>query len=219
LCLHRDRVPLSDRDLYTLIRSREYLPAQTFSALVDEVVPVADTDAMPAVTDGAPADAWDAAPDAAGSAGPPGRRLPVRLMLGGIVPEPMSLFDAIDGMGARVVADDLACGSRRLYRRTAGTDPYARLAESLMSGPPDPTLGAPIAERAAFITRRMRETGARGLLVYDVKFCEPELFDLPQLREHLSAQQLPMLHVEFESAPAIAQQTLNRIEAFVEMLQ
>lgn len=193
LCGHEDGVPMADRERYALIRAREYLPAETWCAVADE--------------------AMAAGPRATAA------REGVRLMLGGIVPEPMTIFDAINAMGARVVADDLACGSRRLYRRTTGDDPYARLAESLMSGPPDPTLGAPIADRAAFITRRMRETGAAGLLVYDVKFCEPELFDLPQLRDHLAAERLAMLHVEFESAPTIAQQTLNRIEAFVEMLQ
>ncbi len=197
LCLHRDTSPLSDREFYRLVRAREYLPAETFAAVADAALSTAD--ASPAVTTGA--------------------RTPVRLMLGGIVPEPMSLFDAINDMGASVVADDLACGSRRLYQPTRDADPFVRMASSLMSGPPDPTLGAPIAERGDFITRRMHESGARGLLVYDVKFCEPELFDLPQLRDHLSAGGLPMLHVEFDSGPAIAQQTLNRIEAFVEMLQ
>jgi benzoyl-CoA reductase/2-hydroxyglutaryl-CoA dehydratase subunit BcrC/BadD/HgdB len=198
LCRRRPAA-LSDRELYALVRSREYLPAEEFAALVDGLAPGAE--------------AAPPGPAAGGDGGP------VRLMLGGIVPEPMSVFDAINEMGATVVADDLACGSRRLYRRTQGPDPYARLAESLMSGPPDPTLGTPIAERADYLVRRMRESGAQGLLVYDVKFCEPELFDLPQLRDHLAAQQLPMLHVEFESGPTIAQQTLSRIEAFVEMLR
>ena len=199
LCLHRSDAPLSDREFYTLVRSREYLPAETFLALADAAVP-APGRAVP-------------------SRGQSGDRQPVRLMLSGIVPEPMSIFDTVNAMGACVVADDLACGSRRIYRRTRGADPYARLAESLMSGPPDPTLGAPIADRAEHLARRMRESGAQGLLVYDVKFCEPELFDLPQLRDHLSAEHLPMLHVEFEPAATIAQQTLNRIEAFVEMLK
>jgi benzoyl-CoA reductase/2-hydroxyglutaryl-CoA dehydratase subunit BcrC/BadD/HgdB len=199
LCGHRTAVALPDRDFYTLVRSREYVPAEDFIALVDTL----------------PSDAGAAGPGST-SGGVPG---PVRLMIGGIVPEPMAVFDAINQMGASVVADDLACGSRRLYRRTQGADPYARLAESLMSGPPDPTLGSPIAERADHLVRRMRDAGARGLLVYDVKFCEPELFDVPQLRDHLASQQLPMLHVEFEPAPTISQQTLNRIEAFVEMLR
>lgn len=192
----RAAIGLSDREFYTLVRSREYLPAEQFVTLVDGLAPAAERR------------------DAAS-----GPKPPVPLMIGGIVTEPMTVFDAIDEMGARVVADDLACASRRLYRRTQGPDPYARLAESLMSGPPDPTLGTPIAERADYLEQRMRESGARGLLVYDVKFCEPELFDLPQLRDHLAARNLPMLHVEFEPAPTIAQQALNRIEAFVEMLR
>lgn len=199
LCLRQAGAALSDRERYTLVRSREYLPAETFIALVDALGTEPE--------------------EPAGRSAPEDARRPVRLMLGGIVPEPMAVFDAINEMGAAVVADDLACGSRRLYKRTRGPDAFARLADSLMSGSPDPTLGSPIAERADYLARRMRESGARGLLVYDVKFCEPELFDLPQLRDHLSGAQLPMLHVEFETGPTIAQQTLNRIEAFVEMLQ
>lgn len=199
LCTGRAGARLPDRERFALIRSREYLPAETFVGLVDALGHEDDDAARMPAGDGA------------------SQR--VRLMLGGIVPEPMSLFDALHDMGATVVADDLACGSRRLYARTTGGDPYGRLADALMSGPPDPTLGAPIADRADYLVRRMRESGARGLLVYDVKFCEPELFDLPMLRDHLAARQLPMLHVEFEVAPAIAQQTLSRIEAFVEMLR
>jgi benzoyl-CoA reductase/2-hydroxyglutaryl-CoA dehydratase subunit BcrC/BadD/HgdB len=200
LCLHRSDVPLSDREFFTLVRSREYLPAETFVEVADTVVHGRD-EAASARSPGA------------------GARRPIGLMLSGIVPEPMTLFDAINDMGGAIVADDLACGSRRLYARTSGSDPYARLADALLSAPPDPTLGSPIADRAEYLVRRVRESDARGLLVYDVKFCEPELFDLPQLREHLAAQHVPMLHVEFEVAPAIAQQTLNRIEAFVEMVQ
>lgn len=195
LCVRGHAAGMGDRERYTLARSREYLPAETFTALVDARLPES------AVTD---------APSAGDA---------VRLLLSGIVTEPMSLFDALSGMGATVVADDLACGSRRLYAPTSGDDPYARLARSLMSGPPDPTLGTPIAERADYLVRRMRESGARGLLVYDVKFCEPELFDLPQLRDHLASCGLPMLHVEVESSTTLAQQALGRIEAFVEMLQ
>jgi benzoyl-CoA reductase/2-hydroxyglutaryl-CoA dehydratase subunit BcrC/BadD/HgdB len=205
LCLYQTGAAISDRERYTLIRSREYLPAETFVALVDTL-----SREPPATSEAASEDS---------ASGLHQRSRTVRLMLGGIVPEPMALFDAIEEMGATVVADDLACGSRRLYRRTRGDDPYRRLADGLMSGPPDPTLGAPIAERADYLVRRMRESAAQGLLVYDVKFCEPELFDLPQLRDRLTAERLPMLHVEFEVAPTIAQQTISRIEAFVEMLQ
>ena len=131
----------------------------------------------------------------------------------------MEVFDQINSVGGRIVADDLACGYRRVYPPVADGPPLERLARALLGAPPDPTRGSPIAERAAALTRRMRETGAKGLLVYDVKFCEPELFDLPRLRAHLAAAGFPMLHVEHELTPAVSQQTLTRVEAFLETLQ
>ncbi len=140
-------------------------------------------------------------------------------MLSGIVPEPMEIFDHIEAAGGRVVADDLACCSRRLYPAGTSSDPYRRMAERLMTSPPDPTRGTPLKTRIATLRQRMAATNARGLLVYDPTFCEPELFDLPLLHEALSADGLPMLHVEFDMAPTISQQTLTRIEAFVEMLR
>ena len=64
----------------------------------------------------------------------------------------------------------------------------------------------------------MERSGARGLLVYDVKFCEPELFDLPMLRRHLQERGFPMLHVEMDLEKSLAQQTVTRIQAFVETI-
>jgi len=189
LAEHRSEIGLSDREYFTLMRAREFVPAEAFVQLARS------------------------APRARGS------ELGVPLMISGIVPEPMELFDRINAMGARVVADDLACCSRRLYRPGGRSDPFERMTDLLIDGPLDPTRGSPILERARTVSRRMTESGARGLLVYDVKFCEPELFDLPLLRKHLAPEGLPMLHVEFDMTGSVDQQTLTRIEAFVEMLR
>jgi len=185
----RDRVDLSARDYFSLLRSREYLPAEDFI------------------------EAAEAAPRGARSDDG------VALMISGIVPEPMDLFDQINAAGARIVADDLACCSRRLYPPGESQAPYVRMAESLLDCPADPTRGSTIPTRSEELAQRMRELGARGLLVYDPKFCEPELFDLPQLRRHLAAFELPLLHVEFEMGGSLSNQALTRIEAFVETLQ
>jgi len=143
----------------------------------------------------------------------------VPLLLSGILAEPLELFDHLATAGARVVADDLACGARRLYPQVAEGDPYDRLADRLLGAPPDPTRGSPIAERAAHLRHRMEESGARGLVVYDVKFCEPELFDVPLLRAHLAETGYPLLHVEVELGEDLGQQALTRLEAFVETLR
>jgi len=188
--LYRGRAGLavSDREFYAVVRAREYLPAEEFTALATDL------------PEGRP---------------PPG----VPLLLSGIVPEPADLFDHLSSAGARVVDDDLACGARRLYPEVDGGDPFDRLAERLIAAPPDPTRGSPIAERAAYLRRKMEESGARGLVIYDVKFCEPELFDVPLLRSHLAGSGFPVLHVEVELGEDLGQQTLTRLEAFVETLR
>jgi benzoyl-CoA reductase/2-hydroxyglutaryl-CoA dehydratase subunit BcrC/BadD/HgdB len=190
--LYRDRgrLPLTDREFYTLVRAREYLPPDEFAALSSGVARSEQSQ-------------------------PHG----IPLLLSGIVCEPMAVFDQINSVGGRIAADDLACGYRRLYPPVADGPPLERLARALLGTAPDPTRGSPIAERADALARRMRESGAKGLLVYDVKFCEPELFDLPRLRARLAEAGFPMLHVEHELTPAVSQQTLTRIEAFLETLQ
>ena len=184
----RSGLALSDRDFYTVVRSREYLTAEQFCE---------QAAALPA--------------------GEPPRR-GVGLMLSGIVADPLELFDRIDDMGAHVAGDDLACGFRRVYSGSHEADPFVRTANLLMSGPPDPTCGTPIHERVEALRNRMRALGAKGLLVYDPKFCEPELFDVPLLRKHLSEAGFPVLHVEYEMGEGLPHQTLSRIEAFVETL-
>ena len=184
----RGELAISDREFYTAIRAREYLTAEQFCEL------------------------------AAGLPRGEPRRRGVGLMLSGIVAEPLELFDRIDEMGAHVVGDDLACGYRRVYAASSQHDPVERMASRLMGGPPDPTCGTSIHERVEALQNRMRALGARGLLVYDPKFCEPELFDVPLLRKHLNQAGFPTLHVEFEMGEAFPHQTLSRIEAFVETL-
>lgn len=141
----------------------------------------------------------------------------VGLMISGIVAEP-ALFDQIEAMGAHIAGDDLACGFRRVYSVSAQADPFERAAYRLLTSPADPTCGTPIQARVDTLETRMRALGARGLLIYDPKFCEPELFDVPLLRKHLGACGFPVLHVEFEMGDRLPHQTLSRIEAFVETL-
>lgn len=184
----RREIALSDREFYTAVRSREYLTPEQFCEHVG-ALPAGD------------------AP-----------RQGVGLMISGIVADPLELFDHINQMGAYITGDDLACGYRRVYSPSHEHDPLARTANRLMSCPPDPTCGTAIHERVEALQTRMRALGAKGLLIYDPKFCEPELFDVPLLRKHLNAAGFPVLHVEYEMGEGLPHQTLSRIEAFVETL-
>ncbi len=186
----RSRLPLTDREFYALVRSREYLPSDDFVRIARAV-----ERHDPRPPDGVP------------------------ILLSGIVPEPMALFDAIRAAGAAVVADDLACGYRRVYDMPEKGSALERIAKAILDAPADPTRGTRIAVRSHELISRMQATGARGMLVYGVKFCEPELFDLPRLRHHLADAGYPMTHIEHELVPSLSQQAVTRIEAFVETLQ
>ncbi len=185
----RPRLPHTNREFYRLLRAREYLPAERFTPL---------------------------ARAALDQPGPAAEGLPV--LLSGIVPEPASLLDALDRLGVLVVADDLACSGRRVYPPAVHSDPYRRLAQSLMGGPPDPMRGDPFAARNAHLKRLAEEAGALGALFWEVKFCEPEQFYLPSAQQALQGRGVRCLTVEVDLADPLPAAAVNRIEAFAETL-
>ena len=116
----------------------------------------------------------------------------------------MSLFESIAEMGGLVVADDLACCGRRVYPPGQGNDPFRRMAESLLAAPPDPMRGSPIQDRLDHLVRLARTSGAKGVVFYDVKFCEPELYDLPDLRQGLQEAGIPSTAIEVDLSDPLA---------------
>jgi benzoyl-CoA reductase/2-hydroxyglutaryl-CoA dehydratase subunit BcrC/BadD/HgdB len=184
-------LPLSNLERYLLIRSREYLPAETFMELTQKALKNVDDTSQ----DGTP------------------------LLVSGIVPEPMGVFDIISEHGGVVVGDDLACSGRRLYQPGQGTDPFRRMAERIIFGPPDPTRGNSLQERRDHLLQLADMTGAKGIIFYEVKFCEPELFDLPILHKELGAAGFPSVTIEVDLNDQLSQQIRTRIGAFLEMIQ
>jgi benzoyl-CoA reductase/2-hydroxyglutaryl-CoA dehydratase subunit BcrC/BadD/HgdB len=79
-------------------------------------------------------------------------------------------------------------------------------------------LGSPIQDRLDHLLRLARSTGARGVAFHDVKFCEPELFDLPALRRGLREAGLPSIAVEVDLNDPVSHQARTRLEAFLEMI-
>lgn len=195
LLANRAHCELGDAELYALLRRGEYLwPEDQLAAL-----------------------------DAARSSLDFRRRKPgAPLLATGYVPEPQALFAALAEAGAYIAADDYAAVGRRVggYAGldTTASDPIATLAALSFSGPPCPTRSSDVEARMAYLARLAGASGARGVLVHTLKFCEPELFDLPALKRTSAELGLPLLHVECELEAALSGQTATRIEAFAEMV-
>jgi len=191
--LHRQRrqIPLPDEAFYRLIRSRAYLPAEQFLPLAEQTL----SQAAQRMVTGVP------------------------IILSGILPEPMSIFSSLNGLGAWVAGDDLACCSRRIYPSGLSDEPFQRMAERIIFAPPDPTRGSPISERLEHLLQLTKDTAARGVVFYAVKFCEAELFDLPKLRQGLLDAGIPSLAVEVDISDELSQPVINRLAAFIEVIQ
>jgi benzoyl-CoA reductase/2-hydroxyglutaryl-CoA dehydratase subunit BcrC/BadD/HgdB len=189
--LHAERpwLDLSDRDFYRLLRSREYLPAERFTEIARDAL-------------GHKLDA---------------RRPGVPVLLSGVLPEPMAVLDVIGGAGGMVVGDDLICTGRRLYAAGASPLPLRRMAESLLSAPPDSTRGSPVAARVAHLRSLASRSGARLAAFLVVKFCEPEQFYLPALRRALEQDGLACVTIELDVSEAMSGQLATRLEALLEM--
>ncbi len=190
--LHSDRrhFALSDLDFYRLIRAREYLPAEDFLDLADE------------------ANAYRSS----------GASNEIGVLISGIVPEPMETLEAINEYSGTIVADDLACTGRRVYPAGQSEDPFSRMAERMLGGPPDWALGSPIQSRMDHLMGEIERTDAQGVIFYGVKFCEPELFDLPLLRDGLEQNGIPTLAMEIDLNDPLSSESRMRLEAFFEML-
>jgi benzoyl-CoA reductase/2-hydroxyglutaryl-CoA dehydratase subunit BcrC/BadD/HgdB len=191
--LHHKRrmLGLSNYDFYKLIRSREFLPAESFTELAQKVLERVENQ--------------------------PSSGIP--LIFSGILPEPMHLLHSIDEMGGLIVADDLACCGRRLYPPGQSENVFQRMAESILNAPPDWSRGSSIQSRLTYMIEQSKLYGAKGVIFYNVKFCEPELFDLPMLREGLREKGIQSTMLEIDINDPVSNQLLTRVEAFLEILE
>jgi benzoyl-CoA reductase/2-hydroxyglutaryl-CoA dehydratase subunit BcrC/BadD/HgdB len=143
------------------------------------------------------------------------------VMITGIVPEPMSIFSALNDVGAMVVADDYAAVGRRIVRDLPelASDPLSTLTELQFAAPPCSTRNIEQLGRQQYLDQIFSSSGAAGLIIHMVKFCEPELFDVPPIRRRFEARGVPVLYLESELENELAGQAMTRLEAFVEMLR
>ncbi len=192
----RPRVAMTDPELYALLRRGEWLwPGDHLGEL-------------------------RAARAAAVQDRPVGHGVP--LLVSGYVPEPIATLEVLNRAGAYVAADDYAAVGRRVVRASpeAGPDddPWSLLVDRYWAAPPCPTRSADQGARMRHLEALLDRSGARGVLVHAVKFCEPELFDVPAIRRTFAARGVPVLVLEGELEAELSAQAVTRIEAFVEML-
>ncbi|MBW1787741.1 MAG: 2-hydroxyacyl-CoA dehydratase [Deltaproteobacteria bacterium] len=141
------------------------------------------------------------------------------VVMSGVLPGPPEILTVLDDLGVRVGEDDFLCCGRRLpVAPIEAEDPFEALADAYFRMPPCSTKDSPIAERLADIEARVRRSDAGGVIFNMLKFCEPELFDVPQLVAELRRKEIPTLVIDCDLNQGLSGQMATRVEAFIEMI-
>lgn len=141
------------------------------------------------------------------------------VILSGILPNPPEILDLLDELGVRVANDDLlSCGRRLLMKPGHMEDPFEALTANYFTMPPCTTKDSPLDERVNDLLKKIEESHAKGVIFYMVKFCEPELFDVPQMVAAVKGAGVATLIIDVDLNQGLSGQLTTRVEAFVEMI-
>ncbi len=191
LLRNRRQYNVNDYAFYKFLRTKEYLSAEDFVKFAEEFENKFKTE-KPLNETG--------------------------IVLSGLVPEPMEIFRLINQNNAVVSGDDLSITGRRLYPKGEGNSPFVRMAKSLVFSPPDSMRGDSVEFRLQRLLSLAKKGNAKGVIFFIVKFCEPEYFYLPFLRKELKEKGIESIVLDTDINENLSQQTITRIEVFLETL-
>jgi len=142
-----------------------------------------------------------------------------KIILTGLIAEPDEFLELFVENDLVVVADDLAQESRqfrveapkegtaldKMVQRVAMQDGCAFLYDSAKT-------------RGKMLMDLKNAWGADGVVYCQLKFCDPEEFDYPIVKQELEAAGIPLLYLEIEQQMDSVEQLRTRIQTFAEIL-
>ena len=144
---------------------------------------------------------------------------PKRVFLSGMTAVPFEIFQWMDEMGIFASDDDLAVGSRYFSYEVDGEgDPLAGLAESYFRRIPNALVEGK-EDRLSYILKKVEDHDLEGVLFLQLKFCEPLIYDYPDLKKGLDREGIPNLFIETDLQSLASGQIKTRLQAFAEILE
>jgi benzoyl-CoA reductase subunit C len=135
-------------------------------------------------------------------------------------PKP-EIIDMIEECGARIVNDDLFVGWRFIHADMDETrPPVEAMAHWYLEKNrrvPCPTRTMQGVDWEDYLLSDVQRSGARGLVILMVKFCEPHMYFYPEIKEAFEARGIPHLLIETEHEEMPIEALKTRVETFVEI--
>ena len=154
-------------------------------------------------------------------------RQPVRLLVYGSVIDDVRFIELFEGCGANVVMDDLPIGTRSYgFEVEAGVDPLDSLSQAYLINIRCPRMvwdekgprQAELENRFGYILKYVRDFKVDGVVLNILKFCDVHEFDMPELRDYLKQNEVPVLCIEGDYSIGEIERLKTRVEAFIEVL-
>ena len=142
-----------------------------------------------------------------------------RVVATGLLAEPVELLDIFEENQVAFAADDLAQESRQF--RTPGRSQgsfFEKMAGRICDQKGDTFLYEEEKTRGQMLIDLVREKKADAVVIFMMKFCDPEEFDYPIYKKELEAAGIPMLYLEIDQQIDSFEQIRTRVQSFTEML-
>jgi benzoyl-CoA reductase/2-hydroxyglutaryl-CoA dehydratase subunit BcrC/BadD/HgdB len=145
------------------------------------------------------------------------QRIPVYVR--GKVWDPPGVLNLFDTLGLLVVADEMVTGYRSaVVSDGLEGDPVEVLVRRHLSNIPYAGYHQEPASMVRGFLGRVQESGAKGVIFLNPKFCEAAGFDTPDFQKALEQAKIPSLILETSARGVSLGQIQVRLEAFREML-
>ncbi len=182
-------------DFYTAIKAGFFLPGEVYNQLLEGLLQKLEAEAP--INVGGP-----------------------KLLISGMVFDPLAIHRILDELGANVVGDDFANGWRTVSKGNLKTENLVRgITDYLFEPAPCCCIYNPDNDRHPYLLDKVKAWGADGVLLWYIKFCEPDAFDRPQLTKFFKEQNIPVSFIDLELTMTNFDAIRTRINAFCEMLE
>ncbi|MGB5823574.1 MAG: 2-hydroxyacyl-CoA dehydratase family protein [Proteocatella sp.] len=144
-----------------------------------------------------------------------------KVVTSGIVLDSPSLLQIFENNNIAIVADDIAHESRavRVDAPEDESDPMRALAIQFANQDYDTLLYDPeINKRPGFIVDKVKSSGAQGVIIMMMQFCDPEEIEFPSLKKGLEDAGIPYVKIGMDQQMTNFGQAATSLQAFVDVL-
>lgn len=146
----------------------------------------------------------------------------VKAVTSGIICDNPALLEIFDRNGIAIAADDVAHESRSFRTDVPeNQDPMMALAEQFADCGCDPVIYDNAQQkhlRTKHLFKMIRETGAKGMILFMTQFCDPEEMDYPYLKNDFEIAGIPLIKLGVDMQMKDFGQISTSLQAFADML-